>query len=206
MHATSLFFMHLSSKKTPPSLLIGRAYLFDQCVNITHGPAEDRILITGLHSVSDIYCKRCKTLIGWTYNKAYESSQKYKEKKYIIEKIYLHLEVSDGGVYDGVNSPAGERCDRFRARSMSWGSNCSRSRGVSAGSYGEIATTPTLSSSSWLDSPGGYLSSSRSRSRSGSGSPYTVRTPPTATSTRGSSPTAPMMSPSLPNDVIYEYR
>lgn len=186
---------------------IGRAYLFDQCVNITHGPAEDRILITGLHSVSDIYCKRCKTLIGWTYNKAYESSQKYKEKKYIIEKIYLHIEVSDGSNYDGVNSPAGEKCDRFRARSMSWGSNnCRRTRGVSAGSYGEIPTTPTtLSSSSWLDSPG-YLS--RSRSRSGSGSPYTIRTPPTdtATSTQGSSPTVPMMSPSLPNDVIYEYR
>lgn len=102
-----------------------------------------------------------------------------------------------------MNSPAGEKCDRFCARSMSWGSNCSRTRGVSAGSYGEITTTPTLSSSSWLDSPG-YLS--RSRSRSGSGSPHTIRTLPTATSTRGSSPIVPMMSPSLPNDVIYEYR
>ena len=99
----------------------GRAYLFDHCVNVTIGPAEDRFLITGLHSVCDIFCKRCKNMIGWTYAKAYEPSQKYKEGKYIIEKINLHLEESD---YYDVAPPAGERTDRFRARSMSWGSEC----------------------------------------------------------------------------------
>jgi hypothetical protein len=99
----------------------GRAYLFDQCVNITIGPAEDRMLITGPHSVCDIFCKRCKTLVGWTYAKAYEASQKYKEGKFIIEKINLHLEESD---YYDVAAPAGERTDRFRARSISWGSDC----------------------------------------------------------------------------------
>jgi hypothetical protein len=98
----------------------GRAYLFDQCVNVTIGPSEDRRLITGMHSVSDIFCKRCKSLVGWTYLKAYESSQKYKEGKYIIEKINLHLEESD---YYTVAPPAGERIDRWRQRSMSWGDN-----------------------------------------------------------------------------------
>lgn len=97
----------------------GRAYLFDQCVNITIGPAEDRLLMTGLHSVSDIYCKRCKGIVGWTYAKAYESSQKYKEGKFIIEKINLNLEESD---YFDVCHPAGERGDRWRQRTMSWGS------------------------------------------------------------------------------------
>mmetsp|Transcript_22699 Transcript_22699/g.30022 ORF Transcript_22699/g.30022 Transcript_22699/m.30022 type:complete len:392 (+) Transcript_22699:348-1523(+) len=97
----------------------GRAYLFDQCVNVTVGPAEDRLLITGLHSVCDIFCKRCKGMVGWTYAKAYESSQKYKEGKFIIEKINLHLEESD---YYDVSHPAGERTDRWRKRSMSWGS------------------------------------------------------------------------------------
>jgi len=96
----------------------GRAYLFDQCVNVTIGPAEDRVLITGLHSVCDIFCKRCKHLVGWTYQKAYESSQKYKEGKFIIEKINLHLEESD---YYEVEPPAGEKRDRWRKRSMSWG-------------------------------------------------------------------------------------
>lgn len=97
----------------------GRAYLFDQCVNITIGPAEDRRLITGLHSVCDIFCKRCKTLIGWTYTRAYDASQKYKEGKFIIEKIHLHMEESD--CYK-INLPAGEKRDRWRIRSMSWSS------------------------------------------------------------------------------------
>jgi len=101
----------------------GRAYLFDNCVNVSIGPAEDRRLITGLHSVCDIFCKRCKTMVGWTYARAYEQSQKYKEGKFIVEKINLHLEESD---YYDVAPPAGERKDRFRARSISWGSeSCS---------------------------------------------------------------------------------
>lgn len=101
----------------------GRAYLFDHCVNVKIGPAEDRLLITGLHSVNDIFCKRCKNMVGWTYTRAYESSQKYKEGKFIVEKINLHLEESD---YYDVAPPAGERKDRFRARSISWGSDCHR--------------------------------------------------------------------------------
>lgn len=100
----------------------GRAYLFDQCVNVDLGPAEDRPLMTGLHSVCDIYCKRCRVTVGWTYLRAYEASQKYKEGKFIIEKINLHLEES--GNYD-VAAPAGERSDRWKKRSMSWGSESS---------------------------------------------------------------------------------
>jgi len=108
----------------------GRAYLFDHCVNVRIGPAEDRLLITGLHSVNDIFCKRCKNMVGWTYSRAYESNQKYKEGKFIVEKINLHLEESD---YYDVAPPAGERKDRFRARAMSWGSDCHRRSGGDAG-------------------------------------------------------------------------
>lgn len=78
--------------------------------------------MTGLHTVCDIFCKRCKGMVGWTYLRAYESSQKYKEGKFIIEKINLHLEESD---YYEVSHPAGERADRWRKRSMSWGSESS---------------------------------------------------------------------------------
>jgi hypothetical protein len=63
-------------------------------------------------------------MVGWTYSKAYEASQKYKEGKFIIEKINLHLEESD---YYDVSPPPGERKDRFRARSISWGSEGSSS-------------------------------------------------------------------------------
>lgn len=75
----------------------GRAFLLDTCVNVTIGPAEDRRLLTGLHSVCDILCKRCNTKVGWTYKRAYELSQKYKEGKFIVEKIFLSLEDDDDG-------------------------------------------------------------------------------------------------------------
>jgi len=164
----------------------GRAYLFDQCVNIVTGPPEDRILITGLHSVCDINCKRCNTLVGWTYSRAYEPSQRYKEGKFIIEKIHLHLEESD---YYDVDRPAGERADKWRKRSMSWGSE----RSLSVGSYGDAY------------------------SRSGSGSvagspPYSSsyrcpQSPPTGRRLRhDSSSNAPPLSPRSPSQIIYEYK
>ena len=36
-------------------------------VNVGCGPAEERVLLTGLHAVSDIHCKSCKTTLGWKY-------------------------------------------------------------------------------------------------------------------------------------------
>jgi hypothetical protein len=106
------------------SFFLGRAFLFDQAVNVTIGKAEDRQLITGLHSVCDIFCKRCKNMVGWTYARAYEASQKYKENKFIIEKINLYLEESPN--YKIVPVPAGERPDRWRRRSRKWGEEESR--------------------------------------------------------------------------------
>ena len=72
----------------------GRAYLFNNVVNVGTGPAEERYLLTGLHAVADIYCESCKTTVGWKYEQAFESSQKYKEGKFIIELIHL---IKDNG-------------------------------------------------------------------------------------------------------------
>ena len=36
-------------------------------VNITLGPKEERLLMTGLHTVADIYCTCCNTTLGWKY-------------------------------------------------------------------------------------------------------------------------------------------
>ena len=85
-------------------------------VNVTLGPKEERLLITGLHSVADIHCTSCNTVIGWKYVRSFripldvthcwrasarrltvpsllleqvsavEESQKYKEGKFILEK------------------------------------------------------------------------------------------------------------------------
>ncbi|NWY73870.1 YPEL1 protein, partial [Oenanthe oenanthe] len=72
----------------------GRAYLFNSVVNVGCGPAEERVLLTGLHAVADIYCENCKTTLGWKYEHAFESSQKYKEGKFIIELAHM---IKDNG-------------------------------------------------------------------------------------------------------------
>ncbi|CAI5535898.1 unnamed protein product [Closterium sp. Naga37s-1] len=70
----------------------GRAYLFANVVNVSVGPTEDRMLITGLHTVADIYCSECHEVLGWKYEHAYEEPQKYKEGKFILEKAKVMKE------------------------------------------------------------------------------------------------------------------
>lgn len=42
-------------------------FLSSFSVNVGCGPAEERVLLTGLHAVADIYCECCKTTLGWKY-------------------------------------------------------------------------------------------------------------------------------------------
>lgn len=45
-------------------------FSFSYCscrVNVSCGQAEERVLLTGLHAVADIYCECCKTPLGWKY-------------------------------------------------------------------------------------------------------------------------------------------
>ncbi|KAI6133257.1 Yippee/Mis18 [Pisolithus croceorrhizus] len=67
----------------------GRAYLFDGVVNVVEGEPSDRLMTTGNHTVRDIYCIKCATILGWKYDRAYEATQKYKEGKYILERNLL---------------------------------------------------------------------------------------------------------------------
>lgn len=67
----------------------GKAYLFDSVVNVTAGEAGERNMTTGRHVVRDIFCKQCKETVGWKYDKAYETSEKYKEGKFILEAELL---------------------------------------------------------------------------------------------------------------------
>lgn len=54
------------------------------------------MLMTGKHSVADIYCKVCNTYIGWTYFDAFEEKEQYKIGKYVIEmgKIIKEVDTS----------------------------------------------------------------------------------------------------------------
>ncbi|GJS81570.1 yippee-like protein [Tanacetum coccineum] len=65
----------------------GKAYLFDKIVNVTVGEKEDRMMITGLHTVADIFCVGCGSIVGWKYESAREKGQKYKEGKFILERF-----------------------------------------------------------------------------------------------------------------------
>jgi hypothetical protein len=41
--------------------------IYLQSINIIKGPSEDRMLMTGLHTVCDIYCVYCLSVVGWKY-------------------------------------------------------------------------------------------------------------------------------------------
>ena len=67
----------------------GQAYLFESAVNVYTGPKMERVLMTGLHVVCDLYCVHCHSPLGWYYVDAYEESQKYKVGKFILEKAHM---------------------------------------------------------------------------------------------------------------------
>uniref|UniRef100_A0A1D1YEL3 Protein yippee-like n=1 Tax=Anthurium amnicola TaxID=1678845 RepID=A0A1D1YEL3_9ARAE len=65
----------------------GKAYLFSRVVNVSVGGKEERLMMTGMHTVSDIFCVGCGSIVGWKYVLAHEKSQKYKEGKFILERF-----------------------------------------------------------------------------------------------------------------------
>lgn len=67
----------------------GKAYLFNTVVNVDSSEPNERNMTTGRHVVRDIHCRGCNTCVGWKYDKAYESSEKYKEGKFILEAELL---------------------------------------------------------------------------------------------------------------------
>ncbi|XP_030540487.1 protein yippee-like [Rhodamnia argentea] len=67
----------------------GRAYLFNKVVNVSTGEREERMMMTGMHTVADIFCVVCGAIVGWKYETAHEKSQKYKEGKSVLERIKL---------------------------------------------------------------------------------------------------------------------
>ncbi|KZS98660.1 yippee-domain-containing protein [Sistotremastrum niveocremeum HHB9708] len=67
----------------------GRGFLMNSAVNVKMGKKEDRPLMTGVHTVADVFCLGCTNRVGWYYHKAADSSQKYKEGKYLLERERL---------------------------------------------------------------------------------------------------------------------
>ncbi|PGH19076.1 hypothetical protein AJ79_00110 [Helicocarpus griseus UAMH5409] len=73
--------------------------------------ALPRHLVTGVHTVSDITCRFCGSLLGWKYVAAEEESQKYKVGKFILEtkrvSVCSSWEDEEGVNGDGVGGGGG---------------------------------------------------------------------------------------------------
>ncbi|KDP24463.1 hypothetical protein JCGZ_25027 [Jatropha curcas] len=87
----------------------GKAYLFDKVVNITEGEQDERMMMTGMHTVVDIYCVGCGSILGWKYEYAHEKNQKYKEGKFILERFKILS--PDGSNYTGTQEAQGVGSD-----------------------------------------------------------------------------------------------
>lgn len=61
------FYKVLTWYVLPSCLVFYSVPLDDFRVNVGCGPAEERLLLTGLHAVADIYCENCHTTLGWKY-------------------------------------------------------------------------------------------------------------------------------------------
>ncbi|WCJ19847.1 Protein yippee-like [Euphorbia peplus] len=76
----------------------GDAYLFNKVSNVSTGVKEDRMMMTGLHTVADLFCVGCGSIVGWTYDHAHEKSQKYKEGKSVLERFKVRPDGSNSWV------------------------------------------------------------------------------------------------------------
>ncbi|KAK8611059.1 hypothetical protein V6N13_131123 [Hibiscus sabdariffa] len=76
-------------------------------VNVSSGEKEDRVMMTGLHTVVDIFCVGCGSIVGWKYEFAHDKNQKYKEGKSVLERFKVsgpdgsHYWVSHGRYVGG---------------------------------------------------------------------------------------------------------
>ncbi|GAA6026188.1 hypothetical protein JCM8202_003501 [Rhodotorula sphaerocarpa] len=65
---------------TGPAILVRSAW------NVREGERETKNLMSGRHVIATIRCSGCDVELGWRYYTSPNSSQKYKEGKYILEK------------------------------------------------------------------------------------------------------------------------
>ncbi|KAF5328678.1 hypothetical protein D9619_011657 [Psilocybe cf. subviscida] len=63
--------------------------LIQSATNVKLGRREDRSLMTGVHTVADVFCVGCNERLGWYYHKAADHGQKYKESKFLLEREKL---------------------------------------------------------------------------------------------------------------------
>lgn len=68
---------------------LGRAYQYRNTINTTQGESEDRLLLTGLHTVAELTCVACSTAVGWTYVAAADPKNANKVGTSVLEKCRI---------------------------------------------------------------------------------------------------------------------
>ena len=76
-----------------PAYITTENSLMHSAVNVKLGKKEDRPLLTGVHTVQDVFCVGCNERMGWFYHKAADHSQKYKEGavKFYTSIVAMHM-------------------------------------------------------------------------------------------------------------------
>ncbi|GKV25552.1 hypothetical protein SLEP1_g34976 [Rubroshorea leprosula] len=70
----------------------GAGYLFLYAMNLVVGRKEERQLLTGKFTIADIYCSKCNEYLGWQYLQTNDMRQRFKEGKYVLERMKLLVE------------------------------------------------------------------------------------------------------------------
>ncbi|OIS98037.1 protein yippee-like protein, partial [Nicotiana attenuata] len=66
--------------------LMGKAYMLRNMVNITFGLNEERMILSELHTATDIFCCCCGQIVGWKFMAILNGkNHKYKEEKFVLE-------------------------------------------------------------------------------------------------------------------------
>ncbi|MCJ1310831.1 hypothetical protein MMC25_004498 [Agyrium rufum] len=82
-----------------------------------HAPVP-RHLVTGAHTVSDVECAFCASVLGWKYVDAEDEAQKYKVGKYILETKMICKEVHWEGLGNDYGGGDGRGGGRERENEM----------------------------------------------------------------------------------------
>ncbi|KAI9157120.1 hypothetical protein LWI28_017203 [Acer negundo] len=74
----------------------GKAYMFTQAMNISLGRPEERMMISGVYTIANINCSKCGEELGWKYLRAHNTTQKYKEGNFVLERVKMIKDISEG--------------------------------------------------------------------------------------------------------------
>ncbi|KIY50346.1 hypothetical protein FISHEDRAFT_14648, partial [Fistulina hepatica ATCC 64428] len=63
----------------------GKASLFKEIYNVRSHRAHIMLMVTGVHSLSELSCSHCNAYLGFFIVCAHEESEKWKEGSYLLE-------------------------------------------------------------------------------------------------------------------------